>query len=288
MSSKIRELNNDIKSLMRSVKLRTNKLSKMGLDGIVDVPEVKPAKTIKEAKQTIFQAESFLRRTSPNTSIRNVSIKARERRLSQSGRNKVKRVEDMNLSQLRDYVKTSISGANRKLRELEVNGLDHLANYQNLMNLAERYGLKTPSDRISSKVGGYDEAQLRDMITELRNNYIGLDVKKMQDEFENKRWTTEEMLNTRFGVDYDKLDELSDKQFARLYSRLNAGVKSDGRAANSDEIILDVLKNFNVISESEYEVMEQYLIEREEFMNRMKENEVTNRELGRNIRRGGR
>lgn len=288
MADKIRDLNNDIKSLMRSVKIRSNKLNKMGLDGIVDVPEVKPAKTIKEAKQIIFEAESFLRRTSPNTSIRNVSIKARERRLSQSGRDKVKRVEDMNLSQLRDYVKTSIKGANRKLREFELQGLDHLTNVTNLLNMADRYGLRTPSDRISTKVEGYDEAQLRDLITETRNNYIGVDVKKMQDAFEEKRWETEEMLKTRFGIDYDKLDELSDKQFAKLYSRLNAGVKSDGRAANSDEIILDVLKNFNVISEDEYDVMERHLIEREEFMNRMKENEVTNRELGRNVRRGGR
>lgn len=288
MASKIRELNNDIKSLMRSVKLRANKLDKMGLEGIVDVPEVKPAKTIKEAKQTIFQAESFLRRTSPNTAIRDVSIKARERRLSQSGRNKVKRVEDMNLNQLREYARTSIKGANRKLREFEMQGLDHLTNVTNLFNMADRYGLRTPSDRISTKIEGYDEAQLRDLITETRNNYIGVDIGKMKDAFEEKRWETEEMLKTRFGIDYDKLDELSDKQFAKLYSRLNAGVKSDGRAANSDEIILDVLKNFNVISDDEYDVMERHLIEREEFMNRMKENEVTNRELGRNVRRGGR
>ena len=225
MADKIRDLNNDIKSLMRSVKIRATKLDKMGLDGIVDVPEVKPAKTIKEAKQIIFEAESFLRRTSPNTTIRNVSIKARERRLSQSGRNKVKKVEDMNLSQLRDYVKTSIRGANKKLREFELQGLDHLTNVTNLLNMADRYGLRTPSDRISTKVEGYDEAQLRDLITETRNNYIGVDIGKMKDAFEEKRWETEEMLKTRFGIDYDKLDELSDKQFAKLYSRLNAGVK---------------------------------------------------------------
>lgn len=285
MSSKIKELNDDIKSLMRSVKIRVTKLNKMGLEGVVEVPEVQPAKTIKDAKQTIFQAESFLRRTSPNPIIRSTSIRARERRLSQPAGNKVKKVEDMNMTQLRGYVKTSIKGANRKIREMEEKGLEHLSNVTNLLNMADRYGLRTPSDRISLKVEGYDESQLRDLIIETRNNYIGLDVGKMHDDFENKRWETEEMLNTRFGIDYDKLDELSDKQFSQLYSKLNSGVKSDGKQANSDEIILDVLANFNVITEDEYDTMERQLIEREEFINRMKKNEVTNRNLGRYIRR---
>lgn len=194
----------------------------------------------------------------------------------------IKRVKDMNREELTRYATSVAQHSNKTLRDFERADKGHLHTPGKLLEIADRFDLKTKGNRVSRSFNKLSDNQLRDFIVQARQTYTGKSVKAVTEEFERSKRNTIEMLKTRFdGADIDKIKSLSDEAFSTFFARLSAGRKSDAQAYNSNEVIVSILKDFGAMDEGKEDEYALAFQKQKESNERLNRNKVMNRNRGR-------
>lgn len=223
-SSKINDLHKDITSLMRQVTRRVNQMEKMGGKNAVEVPELRHPSSVKEAKQVIFQAESFLRRTSTNASVRKGG--ERGRRI---------KVEREYKSSPEFKVRKSLGKINEKLSEFQDNALGNSRGFRKLVNVMASYGIIINMNQANMDLSRVDRKDFSKMIKEL--NEISEDMGNVEQalrakDSENARFRAQ--IGNAIGEDLD----LTDGELNSVRVALGRIEKSEQfNQGNSDEVV---------------------------------------------------
>lgn len=194
----------------------------------------------------------------------------------------LKSVKDMDRGELTRYATSVAQHSNKTLRDFERAGKGHLHTPGKLLEIADRFDLKTKGNRVSRSFKNLSDNQLRDFIIQARQTYTGKSVKAVTEEFERSKRNTIEMLKTRFdGADIDKIKSLSDEAFSTFFARLGAGRKSDAQSYNSNEVIVSILKDFGALDEGKEDEYALAFQKQRESNERLNRNKVMNRNRGR-------
>jgi hypothetical protein len=169
-----------------------------------------------------------------------------------------KSITDMTREDLIKAATSTAQHSNKTLRDYEKADKEHFDTHGRLLAIAEKFDLKTRGNRVSRSFNKLSDNQLRDFITEAKQTYTGKSIKKVSSEFDRRRAITTDMIQNRFkdeGIDVSKLNKLSDSDFAELYGKLNAARASEVKAYNSNEVILNFLKEFSLVNDIDEDEM---------------------------------